>query len=255
MKNRFDIGQPFDPRYAACGFMPDSVVARDTTIRRADGNRLNTAQKLLFAFLTRSCGRNGRCWPGIRNIAEQLGRSVRSVKHDIAVLRQVQLIGSDRRGPAAAVYYPLYHGIYEEEVQRSALQSRRLECRATSEEVQDSATASRRKAARNATQLTKARPRQNAQSIRRSTLRQEVKQWAVSNLVEDERQQLESSEVWNRWEGQYYSAPDGRFKPFRLPPEISRSWFGRAVKEGLPSIQSIRSSDTGRQVYFGVRWR
>ncbi len=104
-------GEPFNPRFEACGFHPEEIVAR-----RRD---LTAGEKFLydrFASWARSSDgmlpnqRAGEVWRSKANIATELGRSSKQVARDIAKLESVGLIGHRRRdGRKSNTYFFLFH--------------------------------------------------------------------------------------------------------------------------------------------------
>src|SRR5262245_30917895 len=99
------IGEAFNPWRKVCGFYPPDVVARQRDL--TDG------QKRLYERGVRWAGRNGSFWRSFRTIAEELGKSVRQVKDDMAKLEEKRLIGHTRRRRQSNVYRFLWHGIFE----------------------------------------------------------------------------------------------------------------------------------------------
>jgi hypothetical protein len=104
-------GEPFNPRFEACGFHPEEIVAR-----RRD---LTAGQKLLYDRLinwARSLDgdhanqRAGEVWRSQDNIATELGKSSKQVCRDIAKLESVGLLGHRiRHGRKSNTYFFLFH--------------------------------------------------------------------------------------------------------------------------------------------------
>jgi hypothetical protein len=111
------IGDRFNPWRKTCGFYPPDVVGRQRDL--TDG------QKRLYERAVRWAGRNGTFWYGFNAMAKALGKSVRQLKADMAVLEKKALIGHTRRRRASNKYFFLWHPIFE--VQPTALQKGDLE--------------------------------------------------------------------------------------------------------------------------------
>jgi hypothetical protein len=121
------IGEAFNPWRKVCGFYPPDVVARQRDL--TDG------QKRLYERGVRWAGKNGTFWRSFRTIAEELGKSVRQVKDDMAKLEEKRLIEHTRRRRQSNVYRFLWHRIFE--VHYAAHQDGNLEVRDSPLEVQD----------------------------------------------------------------------------------------------------------------------
>ena len=135
-------GEAFNPWRGACGFYPPDVVSAlgrlsiIGTERRPSGARrrkLGDAHKLLYTLLVRRAGRDGLCFPGLRNLAEGLGnRSLRSVKMLIDDLEAFGLValrrrGDGQRGEFTFLWHPIFASVQrckngESEVQEPAVQ-------------------------------------------------------------------------------------------------------------------------------------
>jgi len=109
------IGEPFNPRYEACGFHPEEIVAR-----RRD---LTDGQKWLYDRMVRwarsSNGerpneRAGEIWRSHENMAMELGKSAKQIGRDIARLEAVHLIAHGKRdGRKSNTYRFLFHASFE----------------------------------------------------------------------------------------------------------------------------------------------
>src|SRR6185369_9006166 len=84
-------GDRFNPHHTVCGFYPPDVVGHDKSLNLTQG------QKRLYERAVRWAGKNNAFWWSLPNIAEALGRSVRQIKHDVAILEEKRLIGHIRR--------------------------------------------------------------------------------------------------------------------------------------------------------------
>jgi hypothetical protein len=126
--SRWVMGEAFNPWHGICGFYPPDVVGRQRGM--TDG------QKRLYERAVRWAGRNGTFWRGFETIAEALGKSVRQVKSDMAVLERKGLIGHTSRRRSSNVYFFRWHPIFE--VQPAALQEQDVEVHDSSLEVQNS---------------------------------------------------------------------------------------------------------------------
>jgi hypothetical protein len=122
------IGEPFNPWHRVCGFYPPDVVARQRDL--TDG------QKRLYERGVRWAGKNGTFWRSFPAIAEELGKSVRQVKDDMATLEEKRLIEHTRRRRQSNVYHFLWHRIFE--VQSAAHPKCSLKVQDSTLEVQDS---------------------------------------------------------------------------------------------------------------------
>jgi hypothetical protein len=109
---KFTIGEPFSPWRKACGFYPPDIVGR-----RRD---LTDGQKRLYERAVRWAGKKGTFWHGFETMADALGKSVRQVKDDMAVLESMGLIRHARRRRSSNVYSFLWHAVFE--VRPTALQ-------------------------------------------------------------------------------------------------------------------------------------
>jgi hypothetical protein len=121
------IGEAFNPYRKLCGFYPPDLVGRQRDL--TDG------QKRLYERAVRWAGTNGSFWRSFANIAEELGKSVRQVKDDMATLEQKRLIGHTRRRRRSNVYHFQWHPIFE--VQPTARQAGSLKVQNSILEVQD----------------------------------------------------------------------------------------------------------------------
>jgi hypothetical protein len=121
------VGEPFNPSHKCCGFYPPDIVARVRDL--TDG------QKRLYERAVRWAGQNGSFWYGFDTIANALGKSVRQVKDDMAVLEAKGLISHARRRRQSNRYSFLWHPIFE--VQLTALQEDVLGVQESHLEVQD----------------------------------------------------------------------------------------------------------------------
>ncbi len=88
---------------------------------------LTDGQKRLYAWGVQRAGQNGVFWYGFATMAAALGKSVRQVKHDMAVLEAKGLISHARRRRSSSVYSFLWHPMFEG--QSTALQESTLKCR------------------------------------------------------------------------------------------------------------------------------
>ncbi|HEV2201724.1 MAG TPA: hypothetical protein VGR73_18035 [Bryobacteraceae bacterium] len=104
-------GQPFNPRFEACGFHPEEIVARRRDL--ADG------QKWLYDCMVRwaraSDGerekeRAGEVWRSRENMASELGKSAKQVGRDVARIEVAGLMTHRKRdGRKANTYVFLHH--------------------------------------------------------------------------------------------------------------------------------------------------
>ena len=109
------IGEPFNPRYEACGFHPEEIVSRwrDLTVgekwlynRMVRWARVNDGE--------RQNQRAGEVWRSHENMAEELGKSARQLRRDLARLEAVRLIGHRTRdGRRSNTYVFLFHASFE----------------------------------------------------------------------------------------------------------------------------------------------
>jgi len=104
-------------------------VGRNTELELTDG------QKRLYERGVRWAGRNGVFWHAFDTIAGALGKSVRQVKDDMAILEAKGLMEHTRRRRRSNLYRFLWHPIFE--VQSTALQEDDLEVQDSILEVQD----------------------------------------------------------------------------------------------------------------------
>jgi hypothetical protein len=125
---RVSIGEPFNPCHKVCGFYPPDVVGRQRDL--TDG------QKRLYERSVRWAGKNGNFWRSFPNIAQELGKSVRQVKDDMATLEEKRLIEHTRRRRQSNVYHFLWHRIFQE--RSPAHQGVSLKVQDSTLEVQDS---------------------------------------------------------------------------------------------------------------------
>jgi len=125
---RLKTGEPFNPWHKLCGFYAPDIVARQRDL--TDG------QKRLYERAVRWAGRNGTFWYGFDTMAAALGKSVRQVKSDMAVLEARNLLRHMRRRRNSNLYSFLWHAMFE--VQPTALQQDDLEVQDSLLEVQDS---------------------------------------------------------------------------------------------------------------------
>jgi hypothetical protein len=105
------IGEQFNPRYEACGFHPEEIVARS--------HDLTDGQKLLYTRLVRwarskhgvrANERAGEVWRSQRNIATELGKSERQIRRDLKRLEVLVLIKLRvRDGRKSNTYVFLHH--------------------------------------------------------------------------------------------------------------------------------------------------
>ncbi len=107
------IGEPFNPSRELCGFYPPDIVGRNTELKLTDG------QKRLYEWLVCRAGQNAEEWYPFKKIAEALGKCVRQVKHDAAVLEEKGLIAHVYHHRHPNRYCFLWHSIFM--VQRTAL--------------------------------------------------------------------------------------------------------------------------------------
>lgn len=126
VRREFRVGEAFNPWHEVCGFYPPDVVGR-----RRD---LTNGQKRLYERGVRWAGHNGIFWYGFKKIAEELGKSMRQVKDDMAALEAKGLIRHTRRRRNSNVYSFLWHSMFE--VQSAALQQGILEVQNSTLEVQ-----------------------------------------------------------------------------------------------------------------------
>jgi hypothetical protein len=119
----------FNPWRKVCGFYPADVVARQRDL--TDG------QKRLYERAARWAGKNGCFWYSFATIADALGKSVRQVKDDMAVLEEKGLLKHVRRCRQSNIYSFLWHPMFE--VQPTALQQGTLEVQDAPLKVQDDA--------------------------------------------------------------------------------------------------------------------
>jgi len=109
------IGEPFNPRYEACGFHPEEIVSR-----RHD---LTDGQKWLYERLVRwarsidgvrANERAGEVWRSHENIAAELGKSERQVRRDLKRLESLGLLKPRiRDGRKSNTYVFLFHVWFE----------------------------------------------------------------------------------------------------------------------------------------------
>jgi len=105
----------FNPRFEACGFHPEEIVAR-----RRD---LTAGQKLLYDRLVRwarvshgerSNERAGEVWRSQPNIAQELAKSSKQVARDLAKLESIGLLGhKNSDGRKSNTYFFLFHPDFE----------------------------------------------------------------------------------------------------------------------------------------------
>jgi hypothetical protein len=98
---------------------------------------LTDGQKRLYERAVRWAGQNGIFWYAFETMAEALGKSVRQIKDDMAVLEARGLIKHIRRRRQSNVYSFLWHPIFD--VRSTALQEGNLEVQDSFLEVQDNA--------------------------------------------------------------------------------------------------------------------
>jgi hypothetical protein len=122
-----EVGQPFNPWHKICGLYPPDVVGRQRD--------LTEGQKRLYERAVRWAGQNGVFWRGFDSMAEALGKSLRQVKDDMAVLEARNLIRHTRRRRDSNVYTFLWHAMFE--VRPTALQQDHPEVQDSTLEVQD----------------------------------------------------------------------------------------------------------------------
>ena len=106
-------GEPFNPHWKICGFYPPEIVGRNTELKLTDG------QKRLYEWLVCRAGQNAEEWYPFKKIAEALGKCVRQVKHDAAVLEEKGLIAHVFHHRHPNRYCFLWHPIFK--VQPTAL--------------------------------------------------------------------------------------------------------------------------------------
>jgi hypothetical protein len=121
------VGEPFNPWHKVCGFYPPDIVARQRDL--TDG------QKRLYERAVRWAGQKGTLWYAFDTMAAALGKSVRQVKADMAVLERKGLIRHKRRWRGSNVYVFLWHAMFE--VQPTAPQQGALRVQDPLLEVQD----------------------------------------------------------------------------------------------------------------------
>jgi hypothetical protein len=128
IQRNFEVGEPFNPWRKACSFYPPDVVARQRDL--TDG------QKRLYERAVRWAGKNGIFWRGFDTMADALGKSVRQVKDDMAVLESKGLIRHARCRRSSNVYSFLRHAVFK--VRPTALQDSILKVQDSTLKVQDS---------------------------------------------------------------------------------------------------------------------
>jgi hypothetical protein len=106
-------GEPFNPYWKSCGFYPPETVGRNTELKLTDG------QKRLYEWLVGRAGRNAEVWYPFKKIALAIGKCVRQVKHDAAVLEEKGLIAHVFHHRHPNRYRFLWHPIFR--VQSTAL--------------------------------------------------------------------------------------------------------------------------------------
>ena len=113
---RFTKGEPFNPWREICGFYPPEIVNRQRKLPGADGklHRVTAGQKQLYDRCVRWTGEKVRFWRGFVSIAENLGRSERQIKRDMAALESFALMRHRRRRWDTNVYEFLWHSIFEQ---------------------------------------------------------------------------------------------------------------------------------------------
>jgi len=99
------IGEPFDPRPSVCGF--HAVDFTDSSPLLSD------AQKRVFDRLYRFAARTGECYASARHLGGILGRPERSVERDLAFLKRIGLLRSERHGRKAAGWLFLFHPMFQ----------------------------------------------------------------------------------------------------------------------------------------------
>ncbi|MCX6625078.1 MAG: helix-turn-helix domain-containing protein, partial [Acidobacteria bacterium] len=117
------IGEPFNPWRKSCGFYPADIVGRQRfLLGKADKPKdgadklkdVTDGQKRLYDRLVRYAGQNGYCWPSHETLADDLGKSPRQIKRDIAALESLKLLGDKvRHARRWNTYEFLWHSIFE----------------------------------------------------------------------------------------------------------------------------------------------
>jgi hypothetical protein len=117
----FEIGQPFDPRFKACGIYPKNYVSRLGRFKiPASGRKFSHAHKRVYELLLALWGPNQKCIPRHEWLADELTISLRSIKMLVKDLETFGLIRHTlRRGRKKGgdyfenEYVFLWHPIFE----------------------------------------------------------------------------------------------------------------------------------------------
>jgi len=108
-------GEPFNPRYEACGFFPDETVGRRQDL--TDGQKWLYSRMVRWARLedgNRPNERAGEVWRAHESIAKELGKSEKQVSRDMAKLESVGLLSHRKRdGRKSNTYLFLFHAEFE----------------------------------------------------------------------------------------------------------------------------------------------
>ena len=115
--HEISFGQPFNPRYEACGFHPGEIISKR--------HELTDGQKLLYDRMARwARAKNGRrdnerageVWRSHENMARELGKSARQIRRDLNILESAGLIKHrSRDGRRSNTYVFLFHPWLERE--------------------------------------------------------------------------------------------------------------------------------------------
>jgi hypothetical protein len=108
-------GDAFNPRFEACGFHPEEIVARRRDL--TDGQKWLYDRLVRWARSTsgqRPNERAGEVWRSHANIAMELGKSAKRVGRDLAKLEAERLLGHHKRdGRRSNTYVFLFHADFE----------------------------------------------------------------------------------------------------------------------------------------------
>jgi|HubBroStandDraft_6_1064221.scaffolds.fasta_scaffold11923_9 hypothetical protein len=108
---RSKVGEPFNP-WKRFNFLP----IPEAMARR---KKLPAGAKLVFGRLCRYAGRDGRCWPAVETLAEEVGLGERQTQKHLRTLEQKGFIRTVKRFGADGSqtsndYIFLWHQIFED---------------------------------------------------------------------------------------------------------------------------------------------
>src|SRR5262245_30213444 len=104
-----ELFKPIDLRRATKGLVfPPAIVGRRRDLQ--DG-----VKRLYHCLYSRAQNNNrGICWPSFRLLAEELGKSIRTIKSDMKELERLGLVSHKRRGARQSnIYSFLWHGMLD----------------------------------------------------------------------------------------------------------------------------------------------